>query len=331
MGVNGLIYFVLGLLLVSQARLSALATMWHTRQTQVAAGLGKRWARYGLVFLGLLGALALLLPTGYSLTLLDATRLALIFLLNLIVQIFQVIWLLIVLGLSKLFPFEPDLSFAPQPLIPPSAYPITPDRPLPPFPWLEILRSLLFWWVFIFGIVYIARSYLNDHPELLDSLKRITPLWWVIGLVATVVVWTVELVRMLFKLAPPPVEPPAAAPFIEPARRHWHRTRLKRLTGRELVFYYYFDILHRAGRRGAARQRAETPLEYESRLGQLLPSKIGEIRLLTDAFLQARYSRIRPAADQLTALKTVWQQIQTALAEPETIKQTEPITPEVTN
>ena len=320
---NGLAYFVLGLLLISQIRLAGLMTLWHTRQTRVVEGLGKRWARYGLVFLGLFGVLALMLPTGYSLTLLDATRLVLIWLLNLIAQIFQVIWLLVVLALSTLFRFDVDGSFPPPP---PPPLPFTTDYSAPqtPFPWLEILRSLLFWWIFIFGLVYVARSYVADHPELLAFVKRFTPLWWLIGLGATVIVWLIELVRTLFDLRPQPIAAQSTEAAAIPTRRpRWRPTQLKRLSERELIFYYYFDMLQQADRYGFARQRTETPLEYQGRLGQLLPLRVAEIQLLTDAFVQARYSRNRFDLSELSLVKEGWQQIGFALAERHSLKQPE--------
>jgi hypothetical protein len=322
---NGLAYFVLGLLLLSQVRLAGLMTLWHTRQTRVTEGLGKRWARYGLVFLGLFGVLALLLPTGYSLTLLDATRLVLIWLINLVIQIFQVIWLLIVLGLSTLLQFDMGSSFPPQspPLLP---YTTDDSGPQTPFPWLEILRSLLFWWILIFGLVYIARSYIADHPELMAVVKRFTLLWWLIGLGATVIVWLVELIRTLFDLRPQPVTAQSAAAGAMPARLSpWRRARLKRLSERELIFYYYFDMLQQADRYGFARRRTETPLEYQGRLGQLLPLKVAEIQLLTEAFLQVRYSQNPFDSSRLTSVKDGWQQIRLALSERHTLKQPQQI------
>ena len=70
---NVLLYFVLGLAMLSQVRLVTLLAHWQLQKARVAEGLGKQWAKYALFFLGLIALIAFFLPTGYSLGLLDST------------------------------------------------------------------------------------------------------------------------------------------------------------------------------------------------------------------------------------------------------------------
>src|SRR5262249_23655295 len=72
--------------------------------------------------------------------------------------------------------------------------PQTPAPRLPPPPaalsggggapsWLAVVQSIFFWAVGVGMVIYIVGSYLRDHPELAQALKRFGPLralrrWW---------------------------------------------------------------------------------------------------------------------------------------------------------
>ncbi|HXW00463.1 MAG TPA: hypothetical protein VEC93_18740, partial [Anaerolineae bacterium] len=64
---NVLVYFTLGLVLLSQAHLTTLLLRWRIQKINVAPNLVKQWAKYGLIFLGLVMFIDLVLPTGYTL------------------------------------------------------------------------------------------------------------------------------------------------------------------------------------------------------------------------------------------------------------------------
>ncbi|HWQ84118.1 MAG TPA: hypothetical protein VN363_06095, partial [Anaerolineales bacterium] len=63
---NLVVYFVLGLLLLSLTRFSMLAMRWGINEYPVRTEVPQRWLAYGLLFLAVLGGIALLLPTAYA-------------------------------------------------------------------------------------------------------------------------------------------------------------------------------------------------------------------------------------------------------------------------
>jgi len=104
---NVLVYFMLGLVLLSQAQLTMLLTRWEIQQVNVSSGLVKRWVRHGLITLVLVTTAVFFLPTGYSLGLLDSVRLAFQFFMSFVVGLLQLILFILSLPfflLALLFP-----------------------------------------------------------------------------------------------------------------------------------------------------------------------------------------------------------------------------------
>jgi len=315
---NVLVYFVLGLLMLSQVRLTSLMTRWHIQRVSVADGLGKSWAKYGLAFLGLVALLVIFLPTGYSLGLFDTTVLALRFFVDVMIKIVQVIMFLITLPLAWLASlFGSEGAVQPPPrgagmggLGPP------PEGGGPMPSWVEIMRSLAFWLTFVFVAWYLVKTYLADHPELLEALKKFTPFRWAFGLAATLVVWLVQLIRAGIDLIPKAVDLQPQAEENKKQRKKRRRWGFSgRLSSREQILYYYLNMLKRAEETGLRRQRYQTPYEFEPSLRQSIPDVETDVDLLTQAFVHARYSRDTFDNEHVAMIKTVWQRIQTALRE----------------
>jgi hypothetical protein len=169
---NVLLYFVLGLVLLSQANLTRLMVRWRVQKIEVAPSVVKQWAKYALAFLVVVAGLVFFLPTSYTLGFLASAALVVQFLLQIIIFIIQLILFLISLPFVWLFSFlevtptAQDLGAAPAfPTLPPS------DANAGPL-WFEVLRSLLFWLVVLGSVGYLVRVYLNDHPDLLASLQK---------------------------------------------------------------------------------------------------------------------------------------------------------------
>ncbi|MEJ5225106.1 MAG: hypothetical protein WHV44_11675, partial [Anaerolineales bacterium] len=71
-GASTLLYFLLGLALLSQSQFITLHTQWSLTRVRINPGVARRWAGYSLVFLALVVGLASLLPTHYSLGFFEA-------------------------------------------------------------------------------------------------------------------------------------------------------------------------------------------------------------------------------------------------------------------
>ena len=62
-----------------------------------------------------------------------------------------------------------------------------------------------------------------------------------------------------------------------------------------------------------ARQSHQPPYEYQPNLSRVTPAVEPEVKALTDAFVQARYSRQEIEEEQTSAVRSYWQQIRRAL------------------
>ncbi len=312
---NVLVYFLLGLVMLGQMQFVTLRIRWQAQKIKIADELAGRWVRYSLVVIGLAALVAFLLPTDYTLGLLDLVGGAL----DLIVStlsflaglLFFLISLPVWLWLYLLFLLTGGPSSPPQPSLP-SLQPQEPGGPGGAAPgWFEILRSLLFWTVALGMVVYVVRSYLLDHLEILGALAALGPiralrrflaaLWRrIVGLAETI---NERFPRrsLLRRVSPRPSEGP------------FRFFRLGALPPRERVLYYYLSILRRAGRQGFPRRRAQTPHEYDASLGPHLPEAQQEMSLLTQAFVEARYSRHAIDQERARQVRADWQRVKAGL------------------
>ncbi|WP_089719194.1 hypothetical protein [Candidatus Entotheonella palauensis] len=172
---NALIYFLLGTWMLSQIRLTSLMTGWRLQNMTVANGMDQAWRRYGLTFLVLIVLIVAILPTHYSMGLFDTALLGLQTLADLARRLMELLILAVTLPLSWLLSlFGHGEGGALQlPLIPDAPTAAPEPRGRAPFPW-QVIRAIAFWLTFLAVTIYLIRSYLEDHPELIEALKRFT-------------------------------------------------------------------------------------------------------------------------------------------------------------
>ena len=88
---------------------------------------------------------------------------------------------------------------------------------------------------------------------------------------------------------------------------------MRGLEPRELVRYFYVSTARRAAQAGQPRRPAQTPYEYEASLGEQFPDLEPDLAGLTDAFVEARYSRALVKPEDVNRVKPLWQRIKAAL------------------
>jgi hypothetical protein len=302
-----------GLILISQVNLTRLMIRWRFQKTTVVPGLAHQWAKYGFIFLVLVTLVAFLLPTQYTLGLLTTVGLFVEFLINIFLFILQLLFILITLPLSWLLNLlgveDTGSRRPPQRVPPPDLGPQGAGMPS----WVEIVRSLLFWGLTLAILAYLIKTYLEDHPELLQHLKGFRPLAFLLHLIAQlwgwVTHWTEAGLAMLPKRASQGGGDASATSGLQ--SRSW--LNLRRLSPRDRILYYYLNTLKRAEQRGAPRPADQTPYEYESRLNQSAPDAQAEVHELTQSFVHARYSREAFSEAQASLVQQWWQKIRRAL------------------
>ncbi len=306
---NALVYFLLGLVMLGQVHFVTLHKRWQAQGVKVTDELAGRWVRYSLIFIGLAAFFAFLLPTSYTLGFLESIGGTLEIMISVGRFILGIILLLITLPIMLvlwLLGTTPPQALSPPPMEFPPAGPAGGGAD-----WGEVLRSLAFWLVLLAMIVYVLRSFLHERPELMAALGRLRPVrilrhWW-------------AALRRLWDRAAAAIGERLAGRLSLPwSRRLWPEKpislfRLGALSPRERVLYYYLSIVRRAGDQGFPRRRSQTPYEYDTLLEPNLPHSQQDMASLTQAFVEARYSRREIEPDHAGQIQTYWQRVKAAL------------------
>jgi hypothetical protein len=211
---------------------------------------------------------------------------------------------------SILTPTGSEVPPQPAPL-PPTFDPLPQTALAPTPPWIEILRSFLFWILIVALIVYVVRAYLRDHPELQQAVVTARPVqalrrWWT-SLKERLEQWRGTIRR----LAPRTPTLPARQ-TVEPQQRQ-RGFRLRGEPPREQVLFYYRSLLRRAEQQGLPRQQGQTPYEYDTTLEGELPGAEAELDALARAFVEARYSEHPVEVEQARKARAEWQRVKAAL------------------
>lgn len=314
--VNALLYFLLGLALLAQANYAHWSAVWQGEGAQVSSQLAGRWARHSLLFVIIAALIAFSLPTFYGEGLLGVVSAligALFFGLYFLSVLLSSLFAALIAALLPPAPNPPQT--APFPTSLPTAEPTPlPGPPPPPFNVpgidLELLRSLAFWLVIAAMVAYIVFAYLRERPELLRALKN-ARLFRALRQIADFLrrqtgQWAEALreLRPLDRLREWLMRLPVPAPRF---------FRLGGATPREQVLYFYLSTLRRAGQLGFPRKPPQTPDEYDPVLEDKLVEAQADVRALTEAFDQARYSAAPIEKETARETKATWEKVRAAL------------------
>ncbi len=306
-----MLYFAVGVALLSQGRFSVLFSLWERQGVPVQRGIARRWLVWALIFLVSVALVALLLPTSYAM---GPVR-ALMRLLSLLYWVLS-----FVLGLFlALLTFLIRLLF---PNVEMTRLPSGPPAPLSApeqaagaqaMPWLEILGTALFWVVILSIAGYAALRFLRDRIGSLDAVEGGEGRWWQRLLLWLRDVWRAwrrwgqgVQERLVQRQKGAVAGPPRAG-----ARRGFFS--LRRLSPRELVRYFYLSTERRAAQAGQPRQAGQTPYEYRASLGERYGELEPDLTGLTEAFVQARYSPQPVEPRTAEAARPLWQRLRAAL------------------
>jgi hypothetical protein len=306
---NVLAYFVLGLVLLSRTHLNLHLVEWRKQKIDVSHQLIRRWAQYGFTALATITLTAFFLPTRYTLGFLTSIKLLLLYGLKGILYFITFIWGIVFLCLKwlmSLFSLGGNLfqeKFNGTPKLPESNIEASPS---------EILYSYIFWIIVLAIFLYLLRTYFKDNPGLLKWIKAIRFRYSWLAWLGKFWQWLKGGVQSAIDLLP--------GLAVLGSKKGETSTRLKRrwpllskLSAKEKILYYYLSTLRRAEQCGLNRLKHQTPKEFAFRLNQTIPDMAGEIDLLTEAFVHARYSLDVFDDAQASLVKTTWQQIRKVL------------------
>lgn len=298
-------YFLSGLLLLSDARLAVLRGQWFNQRIGVAPPVMQRWRASTLLVVGLVALLALALPIGTTGWLTSA----LLWLLGLLVRIGM--WLYVLLSLVLMWLLQPLLRLLQQETAtelssarPPSAIPtqaeITGHLP-------DWLGGTLVWGLVALVAGYLLWSFLQANGLLTGwsaLMTRLRHSWrWRRWRLITAVR------QRLAQRRPPTSRPPGG-------RLQGNVLRLRGLSPRERVRYFYLLALRRAAERGLVRPPHKTPQEFLRDLAAGWPEAEADAQALTEAFIAARYTAQTIEPQRMNAAHQVWRRVMRALRRP---------------
>jgi hypothetical protein len=193
----------------------------------------------------------------------------------------------------------------PQPFSPPPAAPSGGGGPA----WLGIARAVFFWLALIALAVYLVRSFFREHPEIRRALASFRPVRWLIRLWKA---WRERWALWRAGRARPRRGGAVEGEGLGRGRAILSAPRAPD-SNRERVRYYYLDVVRRARRAGYPRKPAQTPLVYGALLGEELPEAREQVDLVTESFVEARYSRHPIETSLVDRVKRGWRQLKTLL------------------
>lgn len=304
MAVAGVLYFLIGLVLLSQARLAVLRAQWLLDGVEMPERLPTRWGRVSLLLIVGVGLVAALLPLGstwqigaiINTVVMFFVRLALL-LVFLIASVFALI--------MRLFGEQPSMPEIPEELVP--AAPVEPLMPVMESPpWLG---GATLWLIVLLVLLLALRLVLGK--EGLDVTRRklqtlLARLW------ARLRSWGrgVQSLARSIQVSLPGRRVQAAT---ETPRQPWRFIRVGGLPPREQVRFFYLSTLRRAADQGVARQQAQTPGEFVQDLEHTWPEAELDVEALTAAFVTARYDTAEISPGQAQQVKSVWERVKRAL------------------
>lgn len=308
-----LLYFLVGLWLLSHARLLRLNARWLMDGVGKDATLERAWQRGSLVILLVIAFAAAFLPIGSTLGISRILGMILNGIFYVVGLIYSLLGYLFAALLSGVVgDQEQTIVPTPQPMpslpVPPAA------APAPPNPTLAFLISSAFWALLIALVIAALLFFLRERGYKLEWQQvrvawasftgKARALWqrWRGRARAAGLQWRERLRGS---------DQPTNAPAASASGLRFLRRSL--LSPRDQIRYYYLSTVRRAGERGVPRAGNETPLEYVHDLKQNWPDAGADLDELTHAFLEARYSPQPLDKTAVGRVKTHWKRVRDRL------------------
>ena len=309
---NVILYFVAGLILISQAQFTRLRSTWIAEQVAITTNMATRWFVMLAVFVGLALLIALILPTDQTAGIQEIVRSGLFLLAQLAGILYFLIFSLFGLILAPIFWLlslfgKGDSTSEPQ------AKPLMPQPPPPSGgdDIIGLIRSLALWILILCVLVYALWHFASRSGLLSMRLPR----WKIFGTIGYGLRWLWSLIRGIGLIAGDSI-----GELIDRLRNQSKTARapfgfisLRRLGPRQLVEYFYLSILERANRLGYGRTPGQTASEFTAALQQRLPEVDPDLEQLTAAFLEARYSPHRFDQEEAQEARSIWQRLRDRL------------------
>jgi hypothetical protein len=176
-----------------------------------------------------------------------------------------------------------------------------------------LVRSAVLWVVLVIIVIFALIQFVRQHRSILPALRRSRVVNWLLqtwqwlhtnvdktrGNLSRVLSdgWQSMRSRLEGKKIPPSAG----------------RLGLRSLNPRRRVFFFYHAMIRRGGEQQVPRKPSQTPSEYAADLERNLPSAEEDIDSMTEAFIEARYSRHDVPPTAAEAVKEAWGRVRRVL------------------
>ena len=303
-------YFVLGIILLSLTRYITLETSWWQARLHIPIQIPRRWFVYSAIILAVIVFLVSWLPTNFKIGLLDTLNAVMIILYQFVLVLYGLILLIITLParlLASLFPSSQN-SF-------PEVPPPTENLPTPGIinnNW-DLVKSILLWGSLIVLIILALRQYIFFHRDLAEDLRRFRPLRWFLVLWERFKASIRKANQSIGILVQNGLQRLRSAGSVSARPQEWDFINPRRLTARQKVIFYYLAMLRRAREAGIPRRDEQTPYEYARSLASNLQKEKDGVDLMTESFIEARYSRHAIPEKTARRAESLWEAIRRVL------------------
>lgn len=312
-----LVYYFTGFVFLAINQYAIMKARWYFSGIEVGPHLATRWLFYSIFFLLFVIIIIAFLPTNLPLGISSVAQWlseSFFYIVSILFNIITFPIFLFLALISRLFgretidqpftPTEPGTDIFPQ--------------IIGTTPWLDVVRSILFWLTFI-GIVFAAIIYyINNKPNFSHFLRELRifallrELWHLIkrGIKETQGAATETIQTGIHKFQS----------FLRNQRQKIRQSShlIRQLPPRLAVIKIYTDWVHWNQQHGFTRQDSQTPYEYAQAYAHKNPEiadLVDPINVLTDIFIQARYSRRPIVKTQALQAKELTKHLKKSLAQ----------------
>jgi hypothetical protein len=289
-----LIYFSTAFIFLAFNQYAIMKARWYFNNIKVNPNFIKRWMLFSVFFILLVILVIVFLPTGFSLEIPELGQWivdAFITVTSLIISIVLAPFILMALLIERLSKGDPA-SEPIQELI--QELPEMLPQTISGTPWWDVVKSIIFWLVFIAVIISAISYYLINKPNIKGFLRDLRIPGWLLDLWK----WFIQGLKQTHRVTTETIQV-GLDKFQSFIKRQQVKTPglflfAKRLPPRQAVIVVYVDWIDWNQKHGFKRNTAQTPNEYAQTFRNYLqdPSDLyASVDKLTDLFIHARYSK----------------------------------------
>jgi hypothetical protein len=312
-----LVYFGLAFTFMALNQYAIMKARWFFNDIEVHTDLSKRWLLFTLVFIAVVILAIAFLPTDFTIGFYPILKT----ISEILIYIFGILQFIILFPIATLLTLLSSLLGTEgaqeqvQPVMPEFA-PSTTETAVA-LPWWEVVKSVLFWLVFVGVIVLAVRYYIRNRQGLKDFFKFsrlrawLRDFWaWIKRGVQQLGQFTSETVREGFQqvrrlLTDRRIKLPALADLV------------KGISPRQAVILTYLDWIKWNKEHGLSRRESQTPGEYAAAIRARWPGIDAPLGAFTLRFIQARYTRQPVEKSQVEEAQTLLAELKSFIRQAE--------------